>query len=242
VLGALPSSLQTKPTETESQAVFWHKENMMKKFLWGACAVIALGVFVTQLAPKFMGLLGGKTLTAEEKSSCGLSVSVTEGPYFVSGTAALANNNLNFSNLPGTPIQISGHVYEGLDNLKPVANAKIEIWHTDTSGSYHPNNNGPITSYKSEDIALRGFITTDASGAYSFTTVYPGEYSGRTRHIHFKITTPAKSLTTQLIIPALNGDKLTFDEDTIAQGLPNCALLKLDTSAKPETANFDFRL
>jgi protocatechuate 3,4-dioxygenase beta subunit len=242
VLGALPSSLQTKPTETESQAVIWHKENMMKKFLLGACAVLFLAFVATQLAPKFMAPPDVTKLTAEQKASCGISVAVTEGPYYVSGTPALVSGNLNAANLAGTPIQVIGHVYEGLDNSKPVANAKIEIWHADNGGSYHPNSNGDISKYKTEDIALRGFITTDASGAYSFTTVYPGEYSGRTRHIHFKITTPAKSLTTQLIIPALTGDALTFDEDTIAQGLPTCALLKLDTSAKPETANFNFRL
>jgi protocatechuate 3,4-dioxygenase beta subunit len=153
---------------------------------------------------------------------------------FVSGTPALVNGNLNPTNLPGTPIVISGHVYEGFDSSKPVVNAKIEIWHADAAGNYHPNNNGDVSDYTPADIALRGFITTDAAGAWSFTTVYPGEYNGRTRHIHFK--------TTQLIIPSLSGDKITFDDDTIAQGLPTCALLKVDTASKPQTANFDFRL
>jgi protocatechuate 3,4-dioxygenase beta subunit len=217
-------------------------ENVMKKFLLGGFAVLAIAIVASLFGPVFMGMAGGKILTAAEKTSCGLSVAVTEGPYFVSGTAALANNSVNFTNLPGTPIQISGHIYQGLDAAHPIANAKIEIWHTDASGSYHPNNNGPITNYKPEDIALRGFVTSDANGAYSFATIYPGEYTGRTRHIHFKITSADKTLTTQLIIPSLTGDKLTFDEDTIAQGLPNCALLKFDTNAKPETANFDFRL
>ena len=36
---------------------------------------------------------------------------------------------------------------------------------------------------------LRGFQRTDASGAASFTTVYPGWYTGRAVHIHFKIRT-----------------------------------------------------
>jgi protocatechuate 3,4-dioxygenase beta subunit len=212
-------------------------EDKMKKFLMGAVAVLVLAFVASQFAG-----LGAKTLTAAEKANCGLSVAVTEGPYFVSSTAALANGNVNFTNLAGTPIQISGHVYQGLDAAHPIANAKIEIWHTDASGSYHPNGNGPVTNYKPEEIAMRGFVTTDANGAYSFTTIYPGEYTGRTRQIHFKINSADKVLTTQLIIPSLNGDKLTFDEDTIAQGLPNCALLKFDTTKKPETAIFDFRL
>jgi protocatechuate 3,4-dioxygenase beta subunit len=206
-----------------------------------AIVLVALAGFTWYLSNVLMSPVG-HTLTAAEKAACGLSVEVTEGPYFVTGTPALTNGNLNSTNLPGTPILISGHVYEGLSNSKPMANAKIEIWHADSAGSYHPNNNGDVSSYKLEDIALRGFITTDASGAWQFTTVYPGEYNGRTRHIHFKITAGSKVLTTQLIIPSLSGDKITFDDDTIAQGLPNCALLKVDTAVKPETASFDFRL
>ena len=213
----------------------------MRMFLVGAGLVVILS-----LAAGAWHVLAGppdvKVLSAAEKAACGLSVSATEGPYYVSGTGALKDNALNFTNLPGTAMTLSGHVYEGLDASKPVANAKIEIWHADSAGSYHPNGNGDVVKYKPEDIGLRGFITTDAQGAYHFTTIYPGEYTGRTRHIHFKITAADKSLTTQLIIPSLAGDKLTFDDDTIAQGLPACAVLKFDTTTTPESATFDFRL
>ena len=80
----------------------------------------------------------GKALTAAEKPTCGITAEVTEGPYYVSGTAEFKDGNVNATNLPGDPLQISGHVYEGLDNSKPVANAVTEIWHTDTAGYYHP--------------------------------------------------------------------------------------------------------
>ena len=213
----------------------------MKNSLWGGVAILAVAIVAAWM--RFgAGPPDVKALSAADKANCGLSVEVTEGPYYVSGTSAVKEANLNSTGLPGTPITVSGHVYEGLDNSKPVANATIEIWHADASGSYHPNANGAVTKYKPEDIALRGVVTTDANGAYSFNTIYPGEYTGRTRHIHFKITNGAKTLTTQLIIPSLSGDKITFDEDTIAKGLPNCALLKFDTSAIPQTASFDFRL
>jgi protocatechuate 3,4-dioxygenase beta subunit len=240
-LGEAPSWCKVSRAECESQAVLQNMELAMKRIIIGGVIVLALAAGISAF-----NIVNGpsdvRVLNAVEKANCGLSVAVTEGPYYVSGTGALQGGNLNATNLPGTPLRVSGHIYEGLDNSKPVANAKIEIWHADTSGNYHPNANGDIAKYKPEEIALRGFITTDASGAYSFTTVYPGEYSGRTRHIHFKITAGVKSLTTQLIIPSLAGDKITFDDDTIAQGLPRCALLKVDTSVTLETANFDFRL
>lgn len=216
----------------------------MNKIAVGAVAVVILAGIGTFIAQPFgFGAPVGKILTAAEKTNCGITAEVTEGPYYVSGTAALANGNLNTTNLSGTPIQVSGHVYEGLDNSKPVANAKIELWHTDDKGSYHPNGNGPISNYPTPDIALRGFITTDVQGAYRFTSIYPGEYSGRTRHIHVKVTAPGKStVTTQLIIPTLPGDALSFDDDTISKGLPSCHLLTFDKTQNPEAASFNFRL
>ncbi len=208
----------------------------MKRLLIGVPAVL-LAILIAAHAFQF-----GAPLSAADKAKCGLSVAVTEGPFFVSGTAALDGAELNTSNLPGVTIAISGHVYEGAEGAKPLPNAKIEIWHTDSAGSYHPNGNGAVTKYKAQDVALRGFVISDAKGAYRFTTIYPGEYTGRTRHIHFKITAGNKVLTTQLIIPSKSGDALTFDDDTIAQGLPSCALLKFDEAAKPPAAKFDFRL
>lgn len=40
---------------------------------------------------------------------------------------------------------------------------------------------------------LRGGQTTDANGRVSFQTVYPGWYTGRTVHIHFKVRTDPSS-------------------------------------------------
>ena len=214
-----------------------------------AIGIIAILLVAGVLAASQTGLLPGmdgpmgKVLTAEEKKNCGITAEVIEGPYYVSGTAVLTDGNLNYRNLPGDALAVSGHVYEGLDTSKPLSNAKVEIWHADNSGSYHPNGNGPTTNYKPEEIALRGFIVTDAMGAYKFTTVYPGEYSGRARHIHFKINAPGfPESTTQLIMPAKPGDTLTFDDDTISKGLPDCQLLKVDATTTPATATFDFHV
>lgn len=186
---------------------------------------------------------GGNALTAEQKRSCGITAQVTEGPYYVSGAELLKDGNLNYTGLPGNPLKITGHVYEGLDDSKPLKDATVSIWQADNAGNYHPNGNGPITKYEMSQIALRGYVVTDENGAYSFTTIYPGEYEGRTRHIHVKVLAPGYTeLTTQLIVPSLAGDKVTFDEDTVSQGLPNCHLLTIDASKTPATASFDFRL
>lgn len=215
---------------------------MNRYILGGIAALLLAGVAISTFGPMLGRPPMGTTLTAAEKSNCGITAEVTEGPYYLSGTTEFKEGNVNSKNLPGDPLQISGHVYDGLDNTKPVANAMIEIWHTDAAGNYHPNGNGPTTNYKPQDIALRGFVRTDASGAYKFTTIYPGEYTGRTRHIHIKVTPTGKATHTTQLILAKVGDKISFDDDTVSQGLPTCHLLKVDKSTQPQSAIFDFRL
>ena len=53
--------------------------------------------------------------------------------------------------------------------------------------------------YTTPRLPLRGHLFTDAQGRYSFTTIEPGIYPGRTRHIHVMVQRPnGKVLTSQL--------------------------------------------
>lgn len=73
----------------------------------------------------------------------------------------------------------------------PVENALLEFWHCDETGEY--DNRG---------FRYRGHLFADATGRYSLETIVPGEYPGRTRHIHVKLRPPGgRVLTTQLYFP-----------------------------------------
>jgi protocatechuate 3,4-dioxygenase beta subunit len=169
---------------------------------------------------------------------CGITAFTTEGPYYIPGTAALVGGNLNYTNLPGEPIKINGHVYSGEGTNNPLANAKVEIWQPDSDGKYHPQGNGPANRYTAEQLALRGYVLTDSKGYYEFTSIYPGEYEGRARHIHVKTSADGYTgVTTQLIAPK-DGDKVTAAEDSIARTLPRCHTLVFQKGA----ATFDFHL
>jgi protocatechuate 3,4-dioxygenase beta subunit len=187
---------------------------------------------------------GGYTLTAEQKKTCGITVSATEGPFYISNTKQLPENkNLNFKNYSGTKLTVSGHVYSGETGTTPVKNAKIEIWQVGTDKSYHPQANGDYPSFKPEDFGNRGFITTGENGEYTFDTVSPMLYEGRARHIHFRITgTDHNGITTQLIMPE-NGDSPSPENDNVASGLPNCQIINIDkTNGANYQVKFDFRL
>jgi protocatechuate 3,4-dioxygenase beta subunit len=180
---------------------------------------------------------------ASDSACTGITQSTTEGPYFVRDTAKVADNNLNYTNRPGTRIKVSGYVYAGSDNAFPLENAKIELWQTDDEGSYHPNGNGTVTDYKPEDIELRGYVTTDDKGYYEFTSIYPGYYEGRARHIHARISADGqKEVITQIMFQPKPGDGVDLEDDSIAKALPACHLIQMKEENGLETGSIDFRL
>ena len=86
-------------------------------------------------------------------------------------------------------------------------------------------------------------MLADASGYYEFTSIYPGQYPGRCRHIHVIASAEAYgAIVTQLIVPSLPGDTSTPDTDQIAQSLPAVNDLQFVTENGVQTATFDFHL
>jgi catechol 1,2-dioxygenase len=114
-----------------------------------------------------------------------------EGPFFRPG--APRRMALAAPGEPGTPLLIRG-VVRGPDCKTPLRNVLLDIWQADARGRY---------DNESTDFRLRGQITTNLLGEYSFTSVIPGNYLNgdayRPAHIHFTLTRPGyRTLTTQL--------------------------------------------
>jgi protocatechuate 3,4-dioxygenase beta subunit len=116
-----------------------------------------------------------------------LTVAETEGPYFK--TNSPERTSLVDAGMQGTLLTVTGQVLA--QDGTPVANALVDFWQANASGAY--DNSG---------YDMRGHQYTDANGYYTLTTVIPGLYPGRTRHIHVKVQAPnGPVLTTQLFFP-----------------------------------------
>lgn len=124
----------------------------------------------------------------------------TAGPYFTPDTPL--RRSFRDSSTRGEPLNLIGYVT--MPDCRPVANAVIELWHTDAKGRY--DNQG---------YNMRGHQFTDTMGRFLFETIVPGRYPGRTLHYHVTIAAPgARSLTTQLYFPddTGNGKDWIFDK------------------------------
>lgn len=121
----------------------------------------------------------------EEEITCGYTAESTSGPYYISG--APETDNLSLHGRPGQVMIIRGAVVDGSTG-EPIPEAQIEVWQTDADGRYWPAASGDAAEYDEDEIDFRGTVITDEDGAYEFTSVVPGTYPGRPRHIHYRIS------------------------------------------------------
>lgn len=124
-------------------------------------------------------------------SECVLTPQETEGPYYVD--VNLLRSNIVESQ-QGFPLNLEVIVVDA-GTCAPLSDKVVEIWHANASGVY-----SDIASEGTEgQTYLRGSLVTDASGAATFQTVYPGWYQGRATHIHFKVHVNANQVVTSQI-------------------------------------------
>ncbi len=116
---------------------------------------------------------------------CGYTDESTSGPYYVSG--APETDTLVLQPLDGQEIAFSGVVYDGSTG-EPIPNAQVEVWHADANGVYYPQAHGDAANFAADALNLRGTVMADENGEYQFTTIQPGLYENRRRHVHWYIT------------------------------------------------------
>jgi len=147
------------------------------------------------------------------------------GPFYKPNAPAQAE--LCKSASDGThKLIVSGRVL-GMPQCTPLAGAFVEVWQADERGDYsqvgaRPDNPGCL---------LRASLRTDGEGRYRYSTILPGEYPGRPRHIHYRVSHAGyATLVTQLY----------FDR---RRGIPDALVASIVTEAGGAArASFDITL
>ncbi len=149
--------------------------------------------------------------TSAAAITCVVTPEETEGPYFVDemlNRSDIRSDPSSGAVSAGTPFLLTMRVYKVGTSCEPLAGAHVDIWHCDADGNYSDVSQNNTVGKR----FLRGYQVTDDSGVATFTTIYPGWYSGRTVHIHFKIRTFDGSSTTYEFTSQLFFDDSLTDE------------------------------
>ncbi len=123
----------------------------------------------------------------------------TAGPYPADGSSA-SNQTLNVLTrsgivrsdiraslgtgavAAGVPLTIELTLVNASGDCAPLPGYAIYVWHCSREGLYSLYSSG-VTA---EDY-LRGVQAADSNGAVTFSSIFPGCYSGRWPHVHFEI-------------------------------------------------------
>jgi protocatechuate 3,4-dioxygenase alpha subunit len=103
------------------------------------------------------------------------TASQTVGPYFAIGLDPLRCDEMAPVGIPGRRLTVAGRVLDG-DGM-PVSDALLELWQANAEGRYaHPDDRRDSPG----DSRFRGFgrVSTDAEGAFRFSTIVPGRVAG----------------------------------------------------------------
>ncbi len=113
------------------------------------------------------------------RPDCVLTPEQEEGPFYID--LAQVRRDI-VENRPGVPLALALTVVDS-DTCEPIRDAAVDVWHCDALGVY----SGEPAENTEGETYLRGMQLTDGSGQAEFATIYPGQYPGRTTHIHVKV-------------------------------------------------------
>jgi len=82
----------------------------------------------------------------------------------------------------GVPLTFTLTLLDNANGCVPLAGAAVYAWHCDRDGKYSMYDSG-----LADENYLRGVQEADANGQVTFSSIFPGAYSGRWPHIHFEV-------------------------------------------------------
>jgi protocatechuate 3,4-dioxygenase beta subunit len=181
----------------------------------GAVALVGCGGGSDDDAGSSTGETGSGSGSGGSSSSCSLIPEETAGPYPGDGSNtsngsvanALALSGIVRADIrssiagatgvaAGVPLTIVIDLVNTNGACADLSGYAIYLWHCDREGRYSMYSSG-VTA----ENYLRGVQTTGSDGTATFTTIFPGCYSGRMPHMHFEVyrsTTTATSFSNKL--------------------------------------------
>lgn len=133
--------------------------------------------------------------------TCPVAPTETEGPYPTHSPSSYIRSDIR-DGRTGVNMAMNITIKNTNNSCAPLAGVIVDVWHCDKDGNYSEYGTGFTNLH-----FLRGRQTTDANGLVSFTSIFPGWYTGRATHIHVHIFNAAGTSLkiTQISFPEGSG-------------------------------------
>ncbi|CEJ57876.1 hypothetical protein PMG11_06554 [Penicillium brasilianum] len=116
-------------------------------------------------------------------TSCILTPTVTDGPYYVWGEVIRKNvKEEKYSDGVDIFLEVQ---YIDINTCRPVQGALVDIWNANATGVYSGiSTTGNYAADGWDSTYLRGIQQTNRDGVVEFETIFPGHYDDRATHTH----------------------------------------------------------
>jgi protocatechuate 3,4-dioxygenase beta subunit len=160
------------------------------------------------------------TGSGSSSGDCSVTASETAGPFPTITPSSLVKSNIVMDRT-GVAFTINITIKNTKASCAALKGAIVDIWHCDKDGYYSEYGGTSMQSvnYTSAHF-LRGRQTTDDNGLVTFTSIFPGWYSGRATHIHVHIYNASGTslLVTQIAFPEGSGSAVAIVNASSANG------------------------
>jgi protocatechuate 3,4-dioxygenase beta subunit len=178
------------------------RKNFLKNFLIGATSVPLILEACKKDAVAATGTTG-TTDTGSATGSCTVSPTETAGPFPTITPSSLVRSDIRLDRT-GVAFTMKITVANKNNSCAALAGAIVDVWHCDKDGNYSEYGGSGMqsTDYTSVHF-LRGRQTTDSNGLVTFTSIFPGWYTGRATHVHVHVYNASGTslLVTQISFP-----------------------------------------
>jgi protocatechuate 3,4-dioxygenase beta subunit len=180
------------------------RKRFLKQFLIGATSVplILDACKKKDVVSNSSGSSSGSG-SGSGSGSCTVSPTETGGPFPTITPSSLVRSDIRLDRT-GVAFAIKITIRNTNNSCVVLSNAIVDIWHCDKDGYYSEYGGTGMQSVDYTAVHfLRGRQTTDSNGSVTFTSIFPGWYSGRATHIHVHIYNAAGTslLITQIAFP-----------------------------------------